>query len=54
MPISGILAKELGWEFIFYFFGTFGVIWFGFWIYLCYDSPATHPKIQKVEYFSII
>ena len=51
MPISGILADNLGWESVFYFFGTFGVIWFIFWNYFCHNSPASHPSILEVVVF---
>ena len=52
LPVSGVLADEISWESVFYFFGTLGVIWFIFWAYLCYDSPASHPRIIEVrEYF---
>ena len=49
LPVSGVLADEISWESVFYFFGTLGVIWFIFWAYLCYDSPASHPRIIKVK-----
>ena len=48
MPLSGILADEVGWESVFYVFGAIGVIWFVFWVFLCYDTPDTHPRITEV------
>ncbi len=48
MPVSGILADEVSWETVFYFFGALGVAWFIVWCFLCYDSPATHPRISQV------
>jgi MFS family permease len=48
MPISGILAADVSWESVFYFFGVLGVIWFIFWAFLCFDSPAKHPRISSV------
>ncbi len=29
--------------------GGIGVIWFVLWLYLGYDSPATHPRISDKE-----
>ena len=29
--------------------GILGVIWFIFWVYLGYSSPADHPRISKEE-----
>ena len=49
LPVSGILANDVGWESVFYFFGALGVAWFLFWIAFCYDSPAVHPRIDKVN-----
>ena len=48
LPISGLFADEIGWESVFYFFGTLGAIWFVFWTIFCYDTPATHPRILEV------
>ncbi len=47
-PISGAIAEHAGWEGIFYTFGSFGCIWFVFWVYFCHESPATHPAISQV------
>ena len=48
MPISGALADDVSWQSVFYFFGILGCIWFIFWLFLCFDSPATHPRISQV------
>ena len=29
--------------------GVLGVIWFIFWVYLGFSSPADHPRISKEE-----
>ena len=47
LPFSGILAQSLGWEWIFYFFGIIGCIWCFAWIWICFDSPAKHPRISQ-------
>jgi hypothetical protein len=30
--------------------GVLGVLWFIFWAFLCFDSPAKHPRISSVRY----
>ena len=47
-PLSGVIADDLGWEWVFYIFGILGVIWFVFWVFICFDTPATHPRISQV------
>ena len=49
LPISGLFADEIGWESVFYFFGTLGAFWFVFWTIFCYDTPSTHPRILEVH-----
>ena len=53
LPISGVLADEINWESVFYVFGGLGILWFVFWAYLCHNSPASHPRIDKVIIYSI-
>lgn len=48
LPISGVLADELGWDWIFYVFGGLGCIWFVFWCFLVYEEPSHHPRITEV------
>ena len=49
--LSGVLADEFGWEWIFYFFGILGCVWCVVWIWICYDSPDKHPRISKVVHY---
>ena len=49
LTISGILASNFGWECTFYVWGTFGCIWFIFWICLIYDCPQDHPRMSENE-----
>ena len=49
MPLSGLLADELGWEWVFYVFGILGIVWFVFWVFLVFDSPEQHPRISEVS-----
>jgi len=47
--LSGYLCDRLGWESVFYVFGTLGVVWWVLWWYLVYDSPSAHPTIHPAE-----
>lgn len=38
-----------GWPSVFYVFGTAGCVWSVAWLLLCYNSPATHPRMSKAE-----
>lgn len=52
LPLSGWLCSlELdgGWPLSFYLFGIVGIIWFIFWMFLVYDTPTTHPRIDPQE-----
>eukprot|EP00090_Calanus_glacialis_P040476 TRINITY_DN7059_c0_g1_i1.p1 TRINITY_DN7059_c0_g1~~TRINITY_DN7059_c0_g1_i1.p1 ORF type:complete len:505 (-),score=159.42 TRINITY_DN7059_c0_g1_i1:141-1655(-) len=49
LPLSGYLCDRLGWESVFYMFGTLGVVWWVVWCYWVYDTPATHPTIHPAE-----
>jgi ACS family sodium-dependent inorganic phosphate cotransporter-like MFS transporter 5 len=52
MPLSGYLCSlEFlgGWPLSFYIFGGLGVVWFVVWLFLVYDTPASHPYISIQE-----
>ncbi|XP_025832317.1 putative inorganic phosphate cotransporter [Agrilus planipennis] len=52
LPLSGWLCSlEFmgGWPLSFYLFGVLGVIWFIFWVFLVYDTPSSHPRIDRQE-----
>lgn len=49
MPLSGILAKSLGWESLFYVFGVVGVIWFIAWVIIVRRNPDQDRYITKEE-----
>ncbi|KAF8786281.1 Sialin like protein [Argiope bruennichi] len=38
-----------GWPSVFYLFGLIGCLWFVFWVFLVYNTPAEHPRISKAE-----
>jgi ACS family sodium-dependent inorganic phosphate cotransporter-like MFS transporter 5 len=51
-PLTGYLCKcgfGGGWPSVFYTFGLAGVIWYVFWLFLVYETPATHPRISYSE-----
>ena len=52
LPISGLLAQHLGWEWIFYVFGVMGLVWCVGWIYVVKDNPEEDRNItdQELEY----
>ncbi|XP_045529361.1 putative inorganic phosphate cotransporter [Pieris brassicae] len=44
-----LMAGGRDWAYVFYFFGGFGVVWFIFWSFLCYNEPNQHPFISYKE-----
>ena len=48
--LCGWIAEEIGWEWDFYLFGILGLVVCSFWIFLCYNSPADHPRISAVSH----
>ena len=49
LPMSGYLASSLGWQSVFYVQGGLSVIWCILWIFMVYDSPQQHPRIDASE-----
>ncbi|XP_017859734.1 PREDICTED: vesicular glutamate transporter 1 [Drosophila arizonae] len=49
LPLSGLLADAVGYQAPFYAYGTFGIIWYLFWIWLCFENPRKHPAISIPE-----
>ncbi|XP_075694218.1 vesicular glutamate transporter 2 [Rhinoderma darwinii] len=49
MPLAGILVQYTGWSSVFYVYGSFGLVWYVFWILVSYESPAKHPTITDEE-----
>ncbi|KAM9301610.1 vesicular glutamate transporter 2 [Gastrophryne carolinensis] len=49
MPLAGILVQYTGWSSVFYVYGSFGLVWYLFWILVSYESPAKHPTITDEE-----
>ncbi|XP_068137593.1 sialin [Hyperolius riggenbachi] len=49
LPVSGIICYYLDWVYVFYIFGTLGVLWFILWYVLVSDNPQTHRTISDTE-----
>ncbi|GCB75520.1 hypothetical protein scyTo_0017355 [Scyliorhinus torazame] len=49
MPLAGILVQYSGWSSVFYVYGSFGMVWYIFWLLVSYESPAKHPTISAEE-----
>lgn len=37
------------WEWVFYLFGLWGVVWFPLWAMYAYERPEDHPGIDREE-----
>lgn len=48
-PLFGWVASVSRWENVFYISGTMTVVWYAFWYFLMYDTPADHPRISDEE-----
>lgn len=52
MPLSGLLSEVEfagGWPSIFYVFGLIGCVWSLAFIWMIYEDPSSHPKIDEKE-----
>ncbi|XP_065355466.1 vesicular glutamate transporter 1 [Calliphora vicina] len=49
LPLSGLLADSVGYQAPFYAYGVFGIIWYVFWLWLCFENPRKHPAISIPE-----
>ncbi|XP_076386630.1 na[+]-dependent inorganic phosphate cotransporter isoform X1 [Megachile rotundata] len=48
-PLCAAVSSTFGWPAAFYVTSFFGLIWYGFWLCLVYDSPQQHPRITDEE-----
>ncbi len=46
LPMSGLLAEYVGWEWIFYVFGLVGLLWCLAWWWIVRDSPEDDRHIS--------
>lgn len=49
LPVSGILAQKVGWPFVFYVFGTAGLVWFAVWSKVVKKAPEDDKNISPQE-----
>lgn len=49
MLISGLIAGNIGWEYVFYIEGIFSAFWMIFWVIFVYDFPSQHRYITEEE-----
>ncbi|CAH1154013.1 unnamed protein product [Phaedon cochleariae] len=49
MPVCSLLATSIGWESIFYVFGTIGLLWTFLWVQFVGDSPEEDSRINNLE-----
>ena len=49
LTLCGILAEKIGWESIFYVFGSFALLIGILWVTLIYSDPNDHPNISQAE-----
>ncbi|XP_054262496.1 vesicular glutamate transporter 1-like [Macrosteles quadrilineatus] len=49
LPVSGIIANTLGWPWIFYITGFFGLVWCAVWWTVVKDNPDDDPHISPEE-----
>ncbi|KAF8788356.1 Sialin like protein [Argiope bruennichi] len=52
MPLTGYLCEHGfggGWPSAFYLLGCAGFVWFLLWVFLVFESPVKHPRINAKE-----
>ncbi len=49
MALCGIISEYLGWPWIFYLFGTSGILWCTLWTWKIYENPNLDPNISVEE-----
>nr|XP_045016557.1 sialin isoform X5 [Jaculus jaculus] len=49
LPLSGIICYYMNWNYVFYFFGIAGIVWFIFWMWTVSDTPKAHRTISPTE-----
>ncbi|KAI1297686.1 Sialin [Halotydeus destructor] len=52
MPLTGLMASWPalgGWAGAFWLQGLLGIVWFGAWMTMVYETPSQHPRISRTE-----
>ena len=53
-PLCASVIDSFDWEASFYVVGSITTVWFFFWCWLVYDSPASHPRLSSDERNSLL
>ncbi|GAB1861750.1 Vesicular glutamate transporter 2 [Camponotus japonicus] len=48
-PLCAFIIVHFGWRVVFYTTGSIGLVWCIFWYFCAFDTPASHPRISKLE-----
>lgn len=49
-PAAGLITNFLGWQYIFYIFGSACVMWYLVWLCFSYEKPAHHTSMSESEF----
>ena len=52
--LSGLIADQLGWQWLFYIYGIAGVLWAVIWLAYFKNSPEEMTSINQIELDYII
>ena len=52
--LSGLIADQLGWQWLFYIYGIAGVVWGVIWLAYFKNSPEEMTSINEIELDYII
>ena len=52
--LSGLIADQLGWQWLFYIYGIAGVVWAVIWLAYFKNSPEEMTSINEIELDYII
>uniref|UniRef100_M3XHC3 Sialin n=2 Tax=Latimeria chalumnae TaxID=7897 RepID=M3XHC3_LATCH len=49
LPLSGLICFHLDWTYVFYIFGSVGLLWFILWSWITSNTPETNKAISEEE-----
>lgn len=49
MMTGALIDSFHSWEIVFYFWGSLAIIWYLFFLVMCFSEPATHPFLTDEE-----
>lgn len=49
LSCGGLIGEYIGWQAIFYVFGSVGLVWTALWFTFVRESPAQHESIDNEE-----